>query len=93
MANDELRREAIINEIIKIFIDVVGFLNEDEKKQVNANTHIIKDFDVDGDDALEVDAAIEKHFSVKISNEDWGQAVLIHEIADVVIKQLDKKTE
>jgi len=91
MTNDELRRESVIKEVIAIFIDVIGFLSDDEKKMVNKNTHIIKDFNVDGDDAVEVDMALEKHFSIKISNEDWGQAVLIHEIADVIIKTMDEK--
>ncbi len=59
---------------------------------VNKNTHIIKDFNVGGDDATEVDMALEKHFSVKLSIDEWGQAVLIHEIADVIIKHLDKES-
>jgi len=91
MTNDAVRRESVIKDVIAIFIDVIGFLTEDEKKMVNENTHIIKDFNVDGDDATEVDMALEKHFSVKISTEDWGQAARIHEIADVIIKHLDKK--
>ncbi len=90
MTNNELRRELIIKDVIAIFIDVIGFLTEDEKKMVNKNTHMIKDFNVDGDDATEVDMALEKYFSVKISVEDWGQAVLIHEIADVIIKKMDE---
>lgn len=91
MTNGELRRESVIKDVIAIFIDVISFLTDDEKKMVNENTHIIKDFNVDGDDATEVDMALEKHFSVKISIEDWGKAVLIHEIADVIIKKMDEK--
>ncbi|MCF6322818.1 MAG: hypothetical protein L3J89_00600 [Gammaproteobacteria bacterium] len=91
MTNDELRRKSVIKDVIAIFIDVIGFLNDDEKKMVNENTHIIKDFNIDGDDATEVDMALEKYFSVKLSIEDWGQAVLIHEIADVIIKKMDEK--
>ncbi len=90
MTNNELRRESVIKDVITIFIDVIGFLTGDEKKMVDKNTHIIKDFNVDGDDATEVDMALEKHFSVKISIEDWGQAVLVHEIADVIIKKMDE---
>jgi len=50
MTNDELRRESIIKEVITIFIDVINFLDDDEKKRVNENTHIIKDFNVNGYD-------------------------------------------
>ncbi len=59
MANEESRRETVIKNVIDIFIDVAGFLSEDEKKQVNKNTHIIKSFNVDGD-ATEIDIALEK---------------------------------
>lgn len=92
MTNDELRRESVIKDVIAIFIDVIGFLTDDEKKMVNKDTHIIKDFNVDGDDATEVDMALEKYFLVKIDTKGWGQAVLIHEIADVIIMHLDKNT-
>jgi len=91
MTNDKLRRESVIKDVIAIFIDVIGFLTDDEKKMVNENTHIIKDFNVDGDDATEVGMAIEKHFSVKPTLEEWGQVALMHEIADLIIKHLDEK--
>jgi len=91
MTNDELRRESVIRDVIAIFIDVIGFLSDDEKKMVNENTHIIKDFDVDGDDATEVGMALEKHFSVKPTLDEWSQVALMHEIADLIIKHLDEK--
>ncbi len=89
MNKDELSREAVINKVIEIFIDVIGFLNDDEKLLVNENTDIIKDFNVDGDDATEVDMALEKYFEIKLTIDDWGQAVRIHEIADVILKKLN----
>ncbi len=76
MTNGELRRESVIKEVIAIFIDVIGFLTDDEKNMVNEYTHIIKDFNVDGDDATEVGMALEKHFSVKPTLEEWGQVAL-----------------
>ncbi len=91
MTNDELRRELIIKDVIAIFIDVIGFLSDDEKKMVNENTHIIKDFNVDGDDATEVDLALERHFSVKPTPDEWSKANLMYEIADLIIKHLDEK--
>jgi len=91
MTNDELRRESVIKDVIAIFIDVIGFLSDDEKKMVNEGTHIIKDFNVDGDDATEVDMALEKHFSVKPTPDEWSKANLMYEIADLIIKHLDEK--
>ncbi len=92
MTDDELRRESVIKDVITIFIDVINFLTTDEKKMVNKNTHIIKDFNVGGGDAAEFGVALEKYFLVRIGTKGWGQAVLIHEIADVIIKHLDQKT-
>jgi len=92
MTSNELRRESVIKDVTAIFIDVIGFLTDDEKKMVNGRTHIIKDFNVDGDDATEVGMALEKHFSVKPTLEEWGKVALIYEIADLIIKHLDKKS-
>ncbi len=32
MTDDKLRRESVIKDVIAIFIDVIGFLIDDEKK-------------------------------------------------------------
>lgn len=50
MTNDELKRGSVIKDVITIFIDAIGFLCDDEKKMVNSDTNIIKDFNVDADD-------------------------------------------
>lgn len=91
MNSDELSRESVIKKVIEIFIDVIGSLSDDEKLLVNENTDIIKDFNVAGDDATEVDMALEKHFEIKLTIDEWGQAVRIHEIVDVILKKLNNK--
>jgi len=91
MTNDELRRESVIKDVITIFIDVIGFLSSDEKSLVNEKTDIIKDFKVDGDDATEVIMELEKHFKIDACQEEWGKVSRIYEIADLIIKHLDKK--
>lgn len=88
MTNEELRREKIIKDVIAIFIEVIGFLNDDEKISVNEGTDIIKDFKVDGDDATEVIMELEKYFTINASHEEWGKVSKIHEIADLIIKHL-----
>ncbi len=87
--NNESRHDAIIEKVIEIFIDVIGFLSDDEKKQVNKDTDLIKDFDVSGDDATEVIMALEKHFSINGSQEEWGGISTIDETASLIIKHLD----
>ncbi len=91
MTNEKITRESVIKDVISIFIDAIAFLDEDEKNMVSENTHIIKDFKMQDCDFLVFDMDLEKHFSVKLSNEDWEQAVHIHEIADLIIKNLREK--
>jgi len=91
MVNQEISREAIIKYTIAAFIDGVGFLSDEEKHLVNEQTDIIKDFDVDGDDASFIIMELEKHFKISASQEEWGKISRIHEIADLIIRHLDKK--
>ncbi len=93
MFQGEMTREAVIKEIISIFIEEIGFFNEDEKKTVNKNTHIVKDFKIDGDDISFFIKALEKHFSVKSALEEWGEVARIHEIADVIIKKMNENSK
>jgi len=92
MSNLGLTREKIIEDVIEVFIDTLGFLNDDEKSSVNKDTDIIKDFNVVDIDSMAFGVALEKKFSIKPTNEEWGQAVLIHEIADVIIKKMNEKS-
>jgi len=90
MSNTNLTRKEIIKDVISIFIDTLGFLNEDEKLSVNERTDVIKDFNVVDIDSMAFGIALEKKFSIKPTNEEWGQAVRIHEIADVIIKKINE---
>lgn len=91
MSNINLTREEIIKDVIYVFIETLGFLDDDEKSSVNENTDVIKDFNVVDIDSMAFGIALEKKFSVKPTNEEWGEAVLIHEIADVIIKKMGEK--
>jgi len=84
-------REAVIKDIIAIFIEEIGFFDEDEKKTINENTDIVKDFKIDGDDISFFIMELEKYFSVKPTLEEWGQVTRLHEIADVIIKKMTEK--
>jgi len=90
MTNDELRRESVIKDVITIFIDVIGFLSDDEKKRVNRDTHIINDFKMQDCDFLVFNMDLDKHFFIKMNNEDWEQAILVGEVADVIIKKMNE---
>ena len=91
MFKGKITREAVIKEIISVFIKEIGFFSEDEKETINENTHIVKDFKIDGDDISFFIMELEKHFSVKPTLEEWGQVARLHEIADVIIKKMNEK--
>ncbi|MCF6339052.1 MAG: hypothetical protein L3J84_14090 [Gammaproteobacteria bacterium] len=90
MPETNVTREAVIQDVIDIFIETLGFLDEDEKISVNENTHIIKDFNVVDIDSMAFGIALVKHFSVKPDLEEWGQAAHIYEVADLFIKYMNK---
>ncbi|MBN4081926.1 MAG: hypothetical protein COC05_01540 [Gammaproteobacteria bacterium] len=91
MSDKKIIREAVIKDVIDIFIETLGFLDEAEKKSVNENTHIIKDFNVVDIDSMAFDIALVEHFLVKPDLEEWGQAAHIREVADLFIKYMNKK--
>ncbi len=91
MTNDELRRESVVKDVIRIFIDTIDFLSDDEKSSVNENTDIIKDFKMNTDDATLMIMNLEKHFSVSPSYEEWRQVSSIRETADLILKHLNEK--
>ncbi len=91
MFEGKITREAVIKDIIIIFIEEIGFFNEDEKQSINENTHIVRDFKIDGDDLSFFLLELSKYFSIKPSLDEWGQAVTIQQLADLIIKYLEKK--
>jgi len=91
MANDESRRESVITEIITIFIDTIGFFDAKEKASISEITNMAQDFKVDTDDLSLAIMNIENHFSINPSFDEWLQVPTIGEIADLIIRHLDKK--
>ncbi len=91
MSEAKVTREAVIQDVIDIFIETLGFLDEDEKASVNENTHIINDFNVVDIDSMAFGIALVEHFSVKPDLEEWGRAARIGEVADLFIKHMNKK--
>ncbi len=91
MLEKKVTREKVIQEVINIFIETLGFLNEVEKASVTENTHIIKDFNVVDIDSMAFGIALVEHFLVKPDLEEWGQAACIGEVADLFIKYMSKK--
>ena len=84
-------RDKVVQDVIKTFINVVGFFNDKEINEINEQTDIVNDYGVDGDDCSLVIEELERLYSVKPGHDEWKQVSLISEIADVIIKHLETK--
>ncbi len=91
MSGEKVTREVVIQDVVNIFIETLGFLDEAEKASVNENTHIIEDFNVVDIDSMAFGIALVEHFSVKPDLEEWGRAACIGEVADLFIKCMSQK--
>src|SRR5690242_6802104 len=72
----------IEKEIIAIIADVSGF----EVSDINPETDIVKDLEVDSIKAIEITVAIEKKFRVSIRDEDVPKIVAVKQAVDLVEK-------
>ena len=78
-------REAIIKDIITIYIEVIGFFDECEKQAISEKTNMARDFKIDSDDLSLAIAEIYRHFLVKPTQTELDDVQTIGEIADLVI--------
>ena len=78
-------REAIIDDIITIYIEVIGFFDDHEKERIDENTNMAKDFKVDSDDLSLSIAEIFKHFSVSPTQLALDNVKTIGDMADLII--------
>ena len=82
----KLNRNEIIEEIIKIYIEVVAFFDEEEKASINEYTRVAMDFKIAVEIISLVTWEIERHFSIKVPIDEWSTVATIGDIADLVIK-------
>ena len=79
-------RQEIVDDIIRIYIEVIGFFGDSEKKRLSERTNMAEDFKVDSDDLSLSIAEIYRHFSVSPAQSELDHAKTIGDMADLVIK-------
>ena len=84
--NTALSRQEIIDEIIKIYIEVIGFFDDSEKQRLSESTNMAEDFNIDSDDLSLSIAEIYRHFSVSPTQSELDRTKTIGDMADLVIK-------
>lgn len=81
-------KEQVTETVIDIFVRTIGFI---ERKDVFPTTNGATDFYIDTDDLSLFLMAVEKHFGIKPTQEEWfGIGGTMEEIAGLVIHHLSK---
>lgn len=80
--------ENVEKEIIAIIGDVAGF----DTDEINLETDIVKDLEVDSIKAIEITVAIEKKFKVSVRDEDVPKIVSVKQAVELVEELLAQGT-
>lgn len=79
----------IESEIISIIADVSGF----EQEEINLNTKLIDELEIDSIKAIEITVAIEKKFKISIRDEDVPKIVTVNDAVELVSNILNNKED
>ena len=79
-------RNEIIANLIQIYIEVIAFFDDEEKASINEHTRVAMDFKIACEDLELALREMERHFSVKIPDDDWRTVLTLGDIADLIIK-------
>ncbi|WP_211455368.1 hypothetical protein [Collimonas antrihumi] len=82
MAN-ELTRNQILEKIIDIFVEEIGFIKREE---ISASTHITRDFKIYTDDITIFLEAVEKYFDMLPPLEEWSKIATFDEFTDLTLR-------
>ena len=82
-------KKQVTETVIDIFVRTIGFI---EKKDVLPTTNGATDFYIDTDDLSLFLMAVEKHFGIKPTQDEWfGIGGTMEEIAGLVLRHLSAK--
>ena len=88
-ASDIPTKRQVIETVIDIFVRTIGFI---DKKDVLPTTNGATNFYIDTDDLSLFLMAVEKHFGIKPTQNEWSSiGGTMEEIADVVLRLLSTK--
>jgi acyl carrier protein len=72
--------EDIEREIISIVSDVSGF----DAEEINLDTNLVKELEIDSIKAIEITVAIEKKFKISVRDEDVPNITTVRQAAELV---------
>ncbi|MEK6691450.1 MAG: phosphopantetheine-binding protein [Nitrospirota bacterium] len=79
--------ENVEEEIISIIADVSGV----DEKEINLDSDLVKDLEIDSIKAIEIVVAAEKKYRVSIRDEDIPQLATVKQIVDLTKELMNKK--
>lgn len=79
--------ENIEKEIIAIIADVSGV----DEKEINLDSDLVKDLEIDSIKAIEIVVAAEKKYRVSIRDEDIPRLATVKQIVDLTKELMNKK--
>jgi acyl carrier protein len=79
--------EDIEKEIISIVSDVSGF----DVEEINLDTNLVKELEIDSIKAIEITVAIEKKFKISVRDEDVPNITTVRQAAELVNNLLNSQ--
>ena len=77
----------IDTEVISIIADVSGF----EVEEINPNSKLADDLEIDSIKAIEIVVALEKKYKISVRDEDVPKITTVHETTELVSRLLQQE--
>jgi len=77
----------IETEVISIIADVSGF----EVEEINPNSKLADDLEIDSIKAIEIVVALEKKYKISVRDEDVPKITTVHETTELVSRLLQQE--
>lgn len=79
-----LSREEICEKVIRLFVEVIGFI---DRGQVTEQTDFMRDFEIIDDDLTCFVMQIKWQFDLHTTQEDWNGITTLEQIVDLIVRQ------
>ncbi|MGG5241793.1 acyl carrier protein [Pseudomonas lurida] len=79
-----LTRAEISEEVIQLFVDIIGFI---DRSQVTEQTDFIHDFKIIDDDLTCFVMQIKWQFKLRATQADWDHITTIKQIVDLIVER------
>jgi hypothetical protein len=77
-------RTEISEKVIKLFVDIIGFI---DRSQVTEQTDFIHDFKIIDDDLTCFVMQVKWQFKLQATQDDWDHITTIKQIVDLIVQR------